>query len=131
MFVKENVNPVDNITGDCVVRATAKYLDKSWDEVYLALCKLGMEMHSMPNSPEVYKAYYELEGLTYISCSKNLKGKKRPKVLGLAKKVQGILRVANHLTVAKEGRFFDTWDCGDSSVYGYWTKETGLDKLLG
>lgn len=131
MYIEKNVNPKGNTTGDCVIRATALYLGKSWEEVYTDLCKLGMEMSTLPNSPDVYKVYYKKHGLTYVSCSKNLKGKKRPKVKELSKE-EGIFRVANHLTVAKGGDYFDIWDCGDSAVYGYWTKkqESALERLL-
>lgn len=41
MYEYYNPNPKNKQTGDCVVRALCKALDKSWDEVYILLCVQG------------------------------------------------------------------------------------------
>lgn len=30
-----------------------------------------------------------------------------------------VLCLANHLSSAVDGYYYDTWDCGDQCVYGY------------
>lgn len=122
VFVKENVNPKNRVVSDCVVRAIVKYLEQPWESVYKELCAIGLEKHAMPNEKTVYEEYFKRQGLSYVSCSKIKKGSKRPRVTELAKKEHGIFIVANHLTVSNGTSFFDTWDCGDHCVYGYWQK---------
>lgn len=122
VFINENLNPANNKVGDCVVRAISKYLDQPWEKTYTDLCQLGLEKSAMPNSKRVYEEYFKRHGLTYVTCSKIKKGSKRPRVADLAKKEHGIFIVANHLTVSNGTSFFDTWDCGDHCVYGYWQK---------
>ena len=34
-----------------------------------------------------------------------------------------VLIVANHYVCSKDGHYFDTWDSGECSMYGYWVKE--------
>lgn len=125
VFIKHNENPLGNQTGDCVVRALSHQTGHSWDIVYAQLFSIGYDRKEMPSCKSVYSYYLEeLEGFEYISLSKNLKGKKRPRVRELAREgVDGVYKVANHLVSAKGGQFFDTWDSGDACVYGYWTKK--------
>ncbi|MBQ2015580.1 MAG: hypothetical protein II207_01100, partial [Clostridia bacterium] len=53
------------------------------------------------------------------------KGSKRPTVLSFTKEHKEgtyILSVAHHLTVCKDGKYYDIWDCGESCLYTYWEK---------
>lgn len=119
-----NENPKSKEVGDCVVRALATATDNSWDDVYRELCKIGFELKVMPNSDEAYTEYLIANGFERRKISIK-KGSKRPTVLSFTKEHKEglyILRVANHVTVCKEGIYYDTWDCGDSCVYSYWVK---------
>ena len=37
MFIQYNPNPEGKSTGDCVIRALTKALNKSWEQVYVEL----------------------------------------------------------------------------------------------
>lgn len=123
-YEKENINPKNNTSNDCVIRALAKTLNKNWDEVYLKLCDLGFQMKRMPNDDEVWKDYAISNGFKYCKLG-NLKGKTRPTVDSFCndhKSGTYIVTVAHHIVAIVDGKFFDIWNNGNKSLYGYWEK---------
>lgn len=119
-----NPNPMKHDTGDCVVRSLCKATDKDWDTVYRELFDIGFELKVMPSSDETWKKYLEQHGFIQHKVS-NRKGSRRPTVNGFAtnnKSGTFVLRIANHVVTCVDGYYYDLWDCGDSSVYGYWEK---------
>lgn len=135
IFNKNNLNPKDNKTGDCVVRAIMKGTKQTWTKVYQDLCKIGLELVAMPNSPEVYQKYLKDIGWTKQRMPKIIvptingygeKGTtyKRLTVEEFADenpKGTFIISVANHLTVIVDGTLIDTWNCSYKSMGNYWT----------
>lgn len=119
-----NPNPNKKEVADCVVRACCKSMNKDWDEVYVDLCKIGFENKAMPNEKLAYEKYFIQEGFEYVKVF-NKKGSKRLKVREIAKEHKKeviICVVANHLVTTAEGYFWDLFDSGDNSLYGYWVK---------
>lgn len=120
-----NENPAKKETGDCVVRALATATGESWDDVYKELFNIGYELKVMPNNQEAYEAFLISRGFKKNKIS-NKKGSKRPTVLGFTKEHKTgshVLQVANHLTVVKDGVYYDLWDCGEKCLYSYWSLE--------
>lgn len=120
-----NENPLKKETSDCAIRAIATATEQSWDDVYNELCKLGFELKTIPNAKEVWEKFVTMKGFVRYPIS-NKKGSTRPTVLEFTKNhKQGIyiLQVANHLTVCKNGIYYDLWDCGQKCLYSYWIKE--------
>lgn len=121
MFRLYNHNPKGLKTSDCVIRAFSFATGVSWEDTFTALCNIAIKMKSMPNDIRVYTKYAEIAG--FQKCKVDLIDGKKPTVKSFAEfHITGtyILRVANHLTVVKDGGYFDTWDCGHKSVYTYW-----------
>lgn len=119
-----NPNPDKKSAGDCVVRAMCRAMGKDWDTIYLELCDAGFDLKAMPNDKETWKHYLDLNGFIHHSIS-NKKGSRRPTVQSFAEshpKGTFVLSVANHLVTCEDGFFYDTWDCGEKSLYGYWEK---------
>ena len=61
----------------------------------------------------------------------NKKGSKRPTVDSFAKDHPNgsyILSVANHVVAVVDGKYYDTWDSGYKSLYGYYEKTGDLQK---
>jgi hypothetical protein len=119
-----NENPIKKETSDCVIRALVTATGESWDSIYNELCEIGFELKTIPNTKESWEALLIRKGFVRHSIS-NKKGSKRPTVLSFTKAHKEgtyILQVANHLTVCKEGAFYDLWDCGDKCLYSYWSK---------
>lgn len=119
-FVNFNANPKNKLGCDCVVRAISTAMKKDWITVYRELCDLGAELYDMPFNKDVFGEYLKRKGWIWHPC-KSENGK-RPKVCNFDKANSAILRVANHLVYVSNHEYYDTWDCGNKSVYGYWTK---------
>ena len=125
VFKYTNVNPKGwKTTGDCVVRAIACATNQAWDDVYEALCQIGAAMKRMPNDDKVYTNY--LQKLCIPKSPQPRKpNNKKYTIEEFAKYSRPndtyIIRTANHLTVIKNGKIHDTWNCGDYCVGNYWT----------
>lgn len=78
----------------------------------------------MLSSQKTYESLLRKNGFEYQGIS-NKKGSKRPTVKQMAGKSQGsviVMNVANHVVTAVDGKFYDIWDSGNKSLYGYWQK---------
>lgn len=62
MWKKYNANPLGKSVGDCTIRAISKALHKSWEEVYVGLCDVGLEMCDMPSANAMWGAYLRRHG---------------------------------------------------------------------
>ena len=120
-FVKENVNPKNRKTGDCVIRAIAKAEGKEWVEVFDSLVEIARKRCSVPNSPDAYEQYlkkYETVKVMYTRED----GKKKRYLAGEVCGWDGVyvISLANHLTTVVDGALYDTWDCSQKSAYKIW-----------
>ena len=123
-YYQPNKKDLKDEYGDCVIRALTKALNKDWLEVFDDLIPLSREAQAPYNSKVCYEAYLTQNGFAYHGIS-NGKGTKRPTVDRFAKDHPNgtyILRVAHHLVCVQNGQYFDTWDSGYKSLYGYWEK---------
>ena len=124
-YYQPNKKDLKDDYGDCVIRALTKALDKEWLEVFDDIQPISREMQAPFNNRVCYEKYLEAKGFKYVGIS-NKKGTKRPTVQSFAlahKEGTYILRVAHHIVAVIDGYFYDTWDSGDNSLYGYWVKE--------
>ena len=122
LFVK--YQPNSHKGGDCVVRTLTKAENKSWYDIYDALCRYGRTLQRMPNEKETYEMYLKDKGYKKIPI-KPTRGERRGTVYEWAKghpKGTYVLAVANHLVCVQDGKYYDTWDCGDRSLYGVFEK---------
>ena len=119
-FVNFNANPKNKLGCDCVVRAISTAMMEDWITIYRELCNLGAELYDMPFNKDVFGEYLKRKGWIWYPC-KSENGK-RPKVCNFDKANSAILRVANHLVYVSNHEYYDTWDCGNKAVYGYWAK---------
>jgi hypothetical protein len=118
-----NPNPTGSEkTGDCVIRAFSGALNISWDDCYKRFCDLGYEIKCMPNDRKCIETFAKRNNFIKHIVS-NKKGSKRGTVLEFCKKNKSktyILNLAGHIVCAKDGKFHDTWNCGNKSLYGIW-----------
>lgn len=114
--------------GDCTVRALSKALGVTWAEAFEAMIPICRreQTTNIFNVPAKKRADLLNElGFTYTGIS-NKRGTKRPCVDSFAKahpKGTYIVTVAHHVVAVVDGKYYDTWDSGDCSLYGYYTKE--------
>ena len=121
-YYQPNKKDLKDKYGDCVIRALTKALNMEWLQVFDEMQPISREMQVPFNCRPCYEKYIESKGLKYIGIS-NKKGTKRPTVDRFAKDhTTGtyILRVAHHLVTVVDGIYYDTWDSGEKSLYGYW-----------
>lgn len=121
-YYQPNKKDLKDEYGDCVIRCLTKAFDKSWLSIFDDLQPLSRELQVPFNTRPCYEKYLDGKGCIYYGIS-NKKGTKRPTVLSFAKEHKTgtyILRVAHHLVTVVNGIYYDTWDCGSKSLYGYW-----------
>lgn len=123
-FVNYNNNPKQKRTNDCVIRALSLGLNKSWEDVYKDLTNLGIKKGLMPNDRNNWKQYLKDFGYKMEKMPKKLNGKRytvEEFINELAYNKQTyIIKIANHLTVVKDKKLYDTWNCKNKCVGNYW-----------
>lgn len=125
-YVYYNPNPFNNICSDCVVRALSIAFQSEWDDIYKHLCELGFSLKLMPNDKDCYKTFLANTGFQRTGIS-NKKGSKRPTVDSFAAEHPSgvyVLEVAHHIVTVKDGKYYDVWNSGSKSLYGYWSKKS-------
>lgn len=128
-YYQPNEKDLKDQVGDCQVRALSKVLGLSWLETFDLTIPICRELQTYTifacDLVKTKKAMDTL-GFEYTGISTK-KGTVRPTVDEFAKThKQGkfILKVANHVVACVDGIYYDTWDCGYKSLYGYYTLRT-------
>lgn len=126
-YYQPNDKDLKDKYGDCTIRALSKALNCSWLEAFditIPFCR-EYQCSNIFNLPcEIEREIMKQIGFAYTGVS-NRKGGKRPTVKSFALSHSTgtyILNVANHEVAVVDGIYYDTWDCGDKSLYGYYTK---------
>lgn len=127
-YYQPNKKDLEDKASDCSIRALTKFFDQTWLEVFDELVVYARETQFMPNNLSNIKLLMADKGIEYESIYKP-KDKKKVTVLDFAKnhkegKYVLYLRAGygTHLVCCEDGIYYDTWDCGDRIVYGYWKK---------
>lgn len=123
-YVNYNPNPARKLVGDCVIRAISKSTDNDWEDTYLDIVMLGLAMHDMPSSNDVWGTYLSNHGFKrYIipdTC---------PECYTVSEfcddnpTLTGILATGTHVIAVSKGNYYDTWDSGNETPIYYWRKE--------
>lgn len=123
MFIMHNANPVQNLVGDCVIRAISTVMDRSWEDIYVNLAIQGFMMYDMPSSNSVWGAFLKDNGFkrkvipdtcpdcytVKDFCEDNPNG-------------EFILGTGTHAIAVKSGNYIDTWDSGNEIPIYYWQR---------
>ena len=127
VYYQPNDLDIKDKYGDCTIRALSKVLNLSWVETYLKTVPYCIQYQT----PNIFNLPQKLEaevmaklGFTYHGVS-NKKGTKRPTVDSFAKDHPTgtyIVNVANHEVAVVDGKYYDTWNSGDCSMYGWYEK---------
>lgn len=124
VYYQPNEKDLKDNYGDCTIRALSKALGVTWIEAFdltLPICRREQVTNIFGGDLNLRKKMLEELGFSYTGVS-NKRGTKRPTVDSFAKdhpKGRYICTVANHEVAVVDGKFYDTWDCGDCSLYGY------------
>lgn len=127
VYYQPNKKDIKDRYGDCTIRALTKTLGCTWLEAFDAMIPYCREyqcsnIFDLPSTIE--REILDNMGFDYTGIS-NKRGSKRPTVDEFAKAHPNgtyICNVASHEVAVVDGKFYDTWDCGFKSLYGFYTK---------
>lgn len=114
--------------GDCTIRAISKVFDLSWQDTFILCEPIIKKYQLLPNYfffAGQENQVVEMLGLIRYKVS-NKKGSKRPTVQSFAATHPNgtyLLKVAHHVVAVVDGYYYDTWDCGNKCLYGYYEKK--------
>ena len=121
MYKFLNLNPRNLITGDCAIRAIAKTLNGSWEDIYIGVCRKGMALYRIPTENGVWGAYLRDNGFVRESIGNTCPSCYTVRDFAFDHS-EGVfvLGLENHAVALIDGTWYDTWDCGDETVLYYW-----------
>lgn len=126
-FVKYNNNPKGRRTKDCAIRAISFATNTTWEHTCEELIKLCTEKGLLPNNKIVVNKYLKLLGykMQKIPMTENNSLYTVEQFISqIAKeKKTYIIGLSGHLTVVRNKKLYDTFNCSQKLVYNYWTKE--------
>lgn len=127
VYYQPNQKSIKDDYGDCTIRALSKALNCTWLEAFdaqIPICRREQVSNIFSAPARVRKKLLTELGFSYTGIS-NKRGSKRPTVASFAEEHKTgtyILNVANHVVACVDGKYYDTWDCGWCSLYGYFEK---------
>jgi len=127
-YYQPNKLDIKDEYGDCTIRALSKALNITWIEAFdlmIPYCRKYQIPNIFFTSKKIEMEVMKDLGFEYFGIS-NKKGTKRPTVKEFAsthKKGTYILNVANHEVACVDGKYYDTWDSGFKSLYGYYERK--------
>lgn len=124
-YIHYNANPAQKKTNDCIIRSLSLAYDKTWIEVFDELTEIARENFDVVTSKEVYAEYLQKHGAEYIKTMTKYHRLSGGDFADQHQENTYILRMANHLTVCKQGKIYDTWDCTSKMVYNAWLVRKG------
>lgn len=113
-FIKENLNPEEEITDDCVVRAISKVLGDTWEETYIGVVMSGLKHHDLFQKGYVWMDYLTGKGFKKYSIPNTC-----PDCYSIrdfcADHPRGtyLLGTGSHVVAVIDGDYFDSWDSGE------------------
>lgn len=138
-FSYVNANPKNKKTGDCVIRALAVAMNKTWDEILTYLYQYAMKYKQMLNDDILYKKYLKDQGWIMLKQPRkhdNTKytGREFCEELqeGTIFEIDGyevaewnnvIAHIGGHHVVAIiDGKIVDTWNSANGCIGNIWIK---------
>ncbi len=123
-YVSVNPNPLNNDTGDCVIRAIAIAENMEWDDVYLELMLEGFIQKDMIESNKLWNSYLRRKGYTRHIIPDTCPDCYTIRDFAMEHPVGTyILGTGSHAVAVRDGNYLDSWDSGNKVPIYYWKKE--------
>ena len=123
VYYQPNHKDIEDKASDCSIRAFTKALNKSWLEIFDELVPFAREVQCLFNQKRAYEPYLKSKGFTYHSVPRGTT------LYDFCKSYKGTavcyIRVGygTHLVTCSGGQFFDTWNCGNKYMFGYYSQD--------
>lgn len=121
-FDKTKGKPLAYKKSDSVMRAFCCVLGLSWDDVYSDLCKVGAEIHDMPDSRKVIAQYARANGFVRRTLPSQMALSQFAKTHNGVYLVQLSWGLSPELTCVKNNKVNDIWDYGSSTIRTYYER---------
>lgn len=138
-FTYANANPKNKKTGDCVIRALAIAMNKSWDDVLTDLYKYAMKYKQMLNDDILYKKYLKDQGWVMLKQPRKIDNTKYTGFEFCRELQEGtsfnyddisvdeydniIAHIGGHHIIAIiDGKIHDTWNSSNGCIGNIWVK---------
>lgn len=121
-WVYWNPNPLNKRTGDCVIRAISKAAGKPWADLLREMTEWLIPRGEIFDETTGFGPYIqEVLGFLHVKTEPwPLKwALEAPSMAGM----HLIVRFRNHVTYARDGKFYDIWDCSERKILEYWFKK--------
>ena len=122
-----NANPKGKITTDCVFRAIAVGMDKSWQDVMMEMTALAIKYGYVPTDTVCINKYLKRNGWVKQKQPRwedgtKYTGKDFCQLYHFKTDEKVIATIGyHHITVFKNCKIWDTWNCSDRCIGSYWT----------
>lgn len=122
-YINYNANPKGRKTDDCVVRALTFALKLPYEEVLKELYETQLKTGYCLLGKRVYERVLANHGFVKMKQPRHLDGRKYlVGEIDLLTRKRCVVSMANHLTAAEDGFYYDTWDCRRKCIGNYYVK---------
>ena len=133
-WVYAQPNPKRRKTGDCVIRAISLAENRPWGELLAAMTAWLIPRGDVFDEKSGFSAYLKHIGYERIPSSKNPQTGKYWKIGEIVPRFfrwkHLLIQTRNHLTYARDGIVYDTFDCRDRVAYTIWARLVRTDEKL-
>lgn len=128
-FKKENINPRNRKTADCVIRAIAMATGDPYELVRDELFEIMKKTGYMMNTKQVYEKYLDAKGWEKQKQPRREDGTKYrvgeiDELIG--KYDTAVIGMPGHLSVVKNGTLIDNWDSRRKIIGNYYIRRAQL-----
>lgn len=118
-----NVNPRNLYVEDCVIRSIALSERSSWDDIFMDLSVLGLDLCDKVDSNYVWQTYLKRLGYRKVIILNSYKNNFTiADFCRINSKCEGLLGTGSHLVYVRNGNYYDNWDCGSKVPIWFFTK---------
>lgn len=121
MWIKCNVNPAKNNTADCVIRACAVALNKTWLQVSDEIYALSRSYYLSMSDDRLWGRYLYQAGFVPFLVPESCPGCVTIKRFCLIyPKGVYIIGTGSHAVAVVDGDYYDSWDSGEEIPSFFW-----------
>lgn len=110
--------------GDCAIRCISAALNVDWRTAFDILAQAARDIYSSMGWPDSIDKVLTERGFEKHAVKRE-KGSVAPTPNKMAEMYPDkviVCRVSNHFVCVRDGKYWDTWQSGNKTIYTYWMK---------